>query len=307
MNIKIEITKKQSLPSEGTYKEESVTIFRKNWVLTLLLYTSFICFALKSIAKPARIISLSSALTETVDAFGYGNKIVAADVTSTYPAYVNKIPKVSKNRSVSLEALISFKPDLILAPEGMLSSALQTQLKALKIKYAIVEQEYSVRGASDFIKKVGVALDEVQKGIALAKKMEANVAKALQTVKANTKKSPKVIFIYARGAGTMSVAGKGSSLDAIIKLAGGRNPIQEFSDFKPYTTEALIKANPDVILMFDFGVSSLGGKEAVLKMPGMDLINAGKNKKIVSMDGNLLINFSTRLDQAILGLNQQLK
>ena len=307
MNIKIEITKKQSLPSEGTYKEESVTIFRKNWVLTLLLYTAFICFALESAAKPARIISLSSALTETVDAFGYGNKIVAADVTSTYPAYVNKIPKVSKNRSVSLEALISFKPDLILAPEGMLSPALQTQLKALKIKYTIVEQEYSVRGASDFIKKVGVALDEVQKGIALAKKMEANVAKALQIVKANTKKSPKVIFIYARGAGTMSVAGKGSSLDAIIKLAGGRNPIQEFSDFKPYTTEALIKANPDVILMFDFGVSSLGGKEAVLKMPGMDLINAGKNKKIVSMDGNLLINFSTRLDQAILELNQQLK
>ena len=57
--------------------------------------------------------------------------------------------------------------------------------------------------------------------------------------------------------------------------------------------------NPDVILMFDFGLSSLGGTEAVLKMPGVAQTNAGKNKRIVQMDGELLINFSVRLDQAI--------
>ncbi|MFD1631169.1 heme/hemin ABC transporter substrate-binding protein [Pseudopedobacter beijingensis] len=274
-----------------------------------ILFLLIICLeglSLKA-AKPDRIITLSSALTETVDAFGYGSKIVATDVTSTYPAYVNTLPKVSRNRSVSLESLASFRPDLILAPEGALSQAVQTQLKALKIKYVIIEQEFSVKGATNFIKAIGVALNEPNKGILLAKQMEAEVNKALQTVKTSMKSSPKVVFIYARGTGTMSVAGKGSSLDAIIKLAGGRNPIQEFSEYKPYTTEALVKANPDVILMFDFGISSLGGKDAVLKMPGMNLINAGKNKKIIAMDGNLLINFSTRLSEAILELNKQLR
>lgn len=104
----------------------------------------------------------------------------------------------------------------------------------------------------------------------------------------------------------MSVAGKGSSLDAIISLAGGRNAVQEFNDFKPYITESLVKANPDVILLFDFGLSSLGGTSAVLKMPGMALTNAGKNKRIVQMDGQLLINFSVRLADAIRSLNKLL-
>src|SRR5690606_32566641 len=100
--------------------------------------------------------------------------------------------------------------------------------------------------------------------------------KALQEVELSIKKqpfskTPTVLFIYARGTGTMSVAGKGSSIDEIIKLAGAQNAVQEFADFKPYTTEALVSANPDIILMFDFGLSSLGGKEAMLKLPGVRL------------------------------------
>jgi iron complex transport system substrate-binding protein len=34
---------------------------------------------------------------------------------------------------------------------------------------------------------------------------------------------------------------------------------------------------------------------------------AGKNKRIVQMDGELLINFSVRLDQAIMLLNKKLQ
>ena len=99
----------------------------------------------------------------------------------------------------------------------------------------------------------------------------------------------------------------GMFLDKVfIHLAGGKNAIQDFSDFKPYTTEALVKANPDVILLFDFGLSSLGGKDAVLRMPGVSYTNAGKNKKIIEMDGPLLINFSTRLPEAIKELNARI-
>lgn len=102
------------------------------------------------------------------------------------------------------------------------------------------------------------------------------------------------------------VAGKKSSLDALINLSGGKNAIQEFEDFKPYTTEALVKANPDVILMFDFGLTSLGGLNGILKLPGVGQTTAGKNKRIVQMDPALLSNFSVRLDQAITALNEKL-
>jgi iron complex transport system substrate-binding protein len=251
-----------------------------------------------------RIITLSGALTETVDALGYGTQIVAVDVTSTYPAYINKVPKVSKDRAISAEGIISFAPDLVLAPENAISKSLEYQLKSAKIKVVIIKQEFSAKGAPIFIKQVASALGNPAKGEQLAKQTEISINKALADVKKNPK-SPKVLFLYARGTGVMMVAGKDTSMDAIIKLAGGKNAAQGFSKFKPYTTEALVNANPDIILMFDFGYKSLGGINSILKMPGVMLTNAGKNKKIVEMNGELLINFSARLGEAISELNSK--
>jgi len=265
----------------------------------LLLLT---CYCQVIAAVPKRIVTLSAALTETADVLGFANSIVAVDVTSIYPAYINKLPKVSNNRSVSAEALIAFSPDLVLAPEGSVSKEIQYQLKSAGIRFVSIKQEYSVKGALNFIRQVAAALQVAQKGEVIARQTELKINQALSGVKAKGK-LPKVLFIYARGTGTMMVAGKKSSLAAIINLAGGVNAVNEFEDFKPYTTEALVKANPDVILLFNFGYSSLGGINSILKMPGVAQTSAGKHKKIVQMEPSLLVNFSVRLDQAITELN----
>ena len=269
--------------------------------LLLLLCSSLYVNA----AIPKRIITLSAALTETADALGFGKNIVAVDVTSMYPAFVNKLPKVSNNRSVSAEGLIAFAPDLVLAPEGSVSKEIQYQLKSAGIRFVGIKQEYSVVGALAFIRTVAAALQSASKGEILAKQTEIKIKQSLATIKTGGK-VPKVLFIYARGTGTMLVAGKKTSMDAIITLSGGKNAVQEFNEFKPYTTEALIKADPDVILMFEFGYNSLGGINSILKMPGVGQTKAGKNKKIVQLDADLLVNFSVRLDQAIKALNNQL-
>jgi len=274
---------------------------KKICYLLLLLCSSLYVNA----AIPKRIITLSAALTETADALGFGKNIVAVDVTSMYPAFVNKLPKVSNNRSVSAEGLIAFAPDLVLAPEGSVSKEIQYQLKSAGIRFVGIKQEYSVAGALAFIRTVAAALQSASKGEILAKQTEIKIKQSLATIKTGGK-VPKVLFIYARGTGTMLVAGKKTSMDAIITLSGGKNAVQEFNEFKPYTTEALIKADPDVILMFEFGYNSLGGINSILKMPGVGQTKAGKNKKIVQLDADLLVNFSVRLDQAIKALNNQL-
>ncbi|MBD1423007.1 heme/hemin ABC transporter substrate-binding protein [Sphingobacterium chuzhouense] len=276
----------------------------KKYSLTLFLLTALLFVQ----AAPKRIITLNSALTETVFALGFGSSIVATDVTSESPVMAKKLPKVSKNRSVSSEGLIRFKPDIVLAIEGEVPRAVVQQLGTAGVKVVAIRQQYSIKGALNFIQDVADALGETDRG----KELVGTTQKALQEVELSIKKqpftkTPKVLFIYARGTGTMSVAGKGSSIDEIIKLAGAQNAIQEFADFKPYTTEALVSANPDIILMFDFGLSSLGGKETMLKLPGVRLTSAGKNKRIIQMNGPLLINFSNRLPDAIQELNSAIK
>lgn len=263
-----------------------------------------LCYYSSSAIAPKRIITLSAALTETTDALGFGTQIVAVDVTSIYPAYASKLPRVSQNRVLSAEGIISFSPDLVIAPEGDVSKAIEYQLKSAGIKLVSIKQEYTAAGASKFIRAVAAALEVPQKGEVLVKQLEKNMLESLDLVKKNPK-HPKVLFVYARGTGVMMVAGKNTNMDAMIRLAGGKNAAQGFSNYKPYTTEALVNANPDVILMFDFGYKSLGGINSILKMPGVSLTNAGKNKKVIQMDGELLVSFSVRLPQAIKELNSK--
>src|SRR5690606_4231477 len=276
----------------------------KKYSLMLFLLTAVLFVE----AAPRRIITLNSALTETVFALGFGSSIVTTDVTSESPTTSAKLEKVSKNRSVSSEGLIRYKPDIVLAIEGEVSRAVIQQLRTAGVKFVAIRQQYSSKGALNFIQDVANALDEADRG----KELVNATQKALQEVELSIKKQPftktsTVLFIYARGTGTMSVAGNGSSIDEIRKLAGAQNAVQEVADFKPYTTEALDSANPGIILMFDFGLSSLGGKDAMLKLPGVRLTNAGKNKRIIQMNGPLLINFSSRLPEAIRELHSAMK
>ena len=103
------------------------------------------------------------------------------------------------------------------------------------------------------------------------------------------------------------VAGKETPLHSMIELAGAENAAAELTDFKPLTPEALLTTNPDVILMFDSGLQSLGGVDGLLKVEGIAATNAGKNKKVVSMDGQLLSGFGPRLGEAVVELHNKLQ
>ena len=276
--------------------------------LYIFIFFVSILITLPGIAQEQRIITLSSAITETVFALELGGQIVATDVTSISPKAAADLPRVSQNRAVSAEGVLAFQPTIVLAIEKEVPPAVIQHLQQSGVKFVALRQEFSEKGAYQFIQKIADALAVSKKGEEVVQRTKIAMDRVNQLVKEESagKKKPKVLFIYARGAGAMSVSGKGSSLDGMIELAGGTNAVQEFSDFKPYTTEALVKANPDIILMFDFGVSSLGGEKAILKMPGMRLTEAGKHERILVMNPSLLVNFSTRLPEAVAFLHREL-
>lgn len=104
----------------------------------------------------------------------------------------------------------------------------------------------------------------------------------------------------------MNVSGRGTSADAMIKLAGGQNAVTGYVDYRPLTAEAVIAAAPDVILLLDRGLDDVGGVKGWLKQPGLALTPAGRTRRIVSMDDMLFLSFGPRLGQAVLQLNKLL-
>ena len=250
-------------------------------------------------AETQRIISLNGAVTEIVAALGHEKEIVGVDVTSTYPETVKTTAKDlgHVSRGVTIESIIALKPTVILGTDKDMSPELLAKIKASGVKAQLFTQEFTPEGTKKLIEEVAKAVNNTEYK-ALQDKVDADL-KNVKPVAA----APKVLFIYARGANMMMVSGTNTPVDKVIALAGGKNAITDFEDYKPLTPEALIKGNPDVILMFDSGLQSLGGVENVLKITGVDKTNAGKNKKIIAMDGALLSGFGPRLGEGVTQLN----
>lgn len=248
-----------------------------------------------------RIVSLNGTITEVLFALHADKELVAVDVTSTFPISAEKLPNLGHVRGVTAESILAMKPTDVLCFEDELNPQLKQQLEAAKINVVVFKREFSVESTKQVIREIATWLGEKEKGETLV----AQIDEDLKNTTAFSSK-PKVLFVYARGAGTLMVAGDQTQMTEMIGLAGGQNAVNGFADFKPLTAEAVVAANPDVILMFDSGKSSLSDAGGVMGIPGVQSTTAGKNKAVISMDGQLLSGFGPRVGEAISLLNKEL-
>jgi len=270
--------------------------------LTLILL--FCAAAVHVWAGPGqRIVSANGTLSEILYGLGLEKQLVGVDVTSTYPASLDKIPKIGHNRTIAAEGILTLNPDVIIyTDQSLLLPSVVRQLQSSGKKVVEFKLEYSKEGAIKLIRDVGAYFNAKPQAEKLVKSLQADLMK----LKPNAAPK-KLLFIYARGTGTLMVSGTDTSIDKMITLAGHKNAVSGFTEYKPLTAESLITANPDVLVLFSSGLESLQGIDGLLKVPGVANTNAGKNRKVISMDGQLLTGFGPRLGKAALELSQKVK
>jgi iron complex transport system substrate-binding protein len=244
-----------------------------------------------------RIITAGSAITEIVCALGEGDKIVASDRTSLYPAFIQSLPSIGYRSGISAEGVISLNPTIIIAERDYVDQAVLDQLSSGKIKLVIVEKRSSFEDTKKAIAQVATVLGREKEGKELIASNEAVLEEAKALV-SKTKSAPRVLCVYNRGAATISVAGS-TTFSEILKYAGATNAIPGIDGYKPLNTESLIAADPEYILMVSSGLESIGGIEGAIKIPGVAQTTAGKKKQIVSIESLKLTNFGPRLGEAV--------
>lgn len=253
--------------------------------------------------EAVNIVSLNGAVSEILADLGMESQIVGVDVTSVYPESLKSKTQMGSSHSYNIEGIIANKPSYVISTqERGLSAEQVTQLKQAGINVWMINQEYSVDGTKQLITMLADTFKRQEKGAEIIAKLESDLAAAK-----TSDKKPKVLFIYARGAGTLNVAGKGTPMANIIELANGAPAMGDaFEGFKPLTAEAVVAANPDYILVFDTALKYLEGKEGVLGVNGVANTNAGKNKAVIVMDGLKLSGFGPRMGEAVKELSEQI-
>ncbi|WP_292712021.1 hemin ABC transporter substrate-binding protein [Mesorhizobium sp.] len=251
-----------------------------------------------------RILTLGSDVTEIVDALGAGERIIAVDRGSKYPAAVAQKPNVGYRRQLSVEGLVGLRPDLILAAEDSGPPEAVEVLNSLAIPVVFVPEDNSPQGIERKITLIAAALRLEDKGREVSRRvLDAFRAAADLTAKIPAERRKKVVFFH--GLVRLSAAGAGTAADAIIRYAGGINPMAVVKGYKPASEEKLIEMAPDVILMMSDGK---GGPtaEQVFGTRALSATPAAKTKALIVLDGAYMIGFGPRTADAIRDLAQAL-
>jgi iron complex transport system substrate-binding protein len=255
-----------------------------------------------ALANPPRIISLGGAITETVWALDGGDLVVAVDDSSQYPGEAANLPKVGYYRMISAEGVLSLRPDLILAHQQSGPPEAMTQLERAGARIVRINGTHSIDGCLARVREVGLAIGKTNEANALVDRMEEQLA----SLPPQPDAARGVLFIFARGAGALNVSGTGTAADTMIRLAGGRNVMTEFSGYRPLTAEAVVVADPEVILMTSDGARGMGGVDAVWDLPGIKATTAYQQRRAIVMDDLLLLGFGPRLPEALRTLREKL-
>jgi iron complex transport system substrate-binding protein len=248
---------------------------------------------------PQRIVAIGGAMTEIVFALGEGAHVVAVDTTSLYPwRAVAPLPKVGYLRQLSVEGILSTKPDLILADVDAGPKDVLDQLQSMGAPVAHFHAEHTVDSVVPKIRFVGEALGHQPEAEAMVEAYSADL-EAIKAEVAGLTRHPKVLFLIAAGTTGLRGAGDGTAAGEMIARAGGVNSFAGVSNYKPVSAEAALAANPDAILMMKQSVDEVGGIDAVAMLPALAKLKAAKEKRIIALDGNYMLNFGPRTAHAI--------
>lgn len=247
----------------------------------------------------SRIVSLNGTVTEILHELGLDDNIIGVDISSTYPAEMTQLPNVGYYRALSDEGILGLNPSLIIGEHEAGPRPVMNRLRAAGVDMKLITVDISIDGAVKRIHDVAEAVDRADAGRALEARFLEQLAAAKQSPGLPADQKPRILGVYARGAGLSMVGGTNTPFDVVIQEAGGVNAASSLKSFQPLTPEALAVSEADVILIPEGGLAALGGEEGLFAFPGMNQTPAGKHRRVIVYDDLLVTGLGPRLPALI--------
>lgn len=248
----------------------------------------------------ARIIPLDGDLAEIVFALGLGDRVVATDISATFPAEADALPEIGYQRALSAEPIAAFEPTVVLATELAGPPETLDELERLGIEVVMIDTSSTVGEPAAKVRSVATALGVTDVGERLALDIEAGIEAARERV-AGLPTSPRLLALYLRGENVQLVLGEGSGIDWIIEFVGAVDVADELgvNDSAPLSSEAIVAAAPEVILVPSGGLESVGGVDGLLAIPGIAETPAGRDRRILAYEDQYLLGNGPRTPQLL--------
>jgi iron complex transport system substrate-binding protein len=254
-----------------------------------------------------RIIPVDGDLAEIVFALGLGDRVVATDLSATYPPEVDRVPDIGYQRALSPEPIAAFEPTVVLATD--LAQPVETleQLRDLGIPVVVINREFTLDGPARKVMAVAEALGVPDRGLVLANAMEAELDVALERAAAVADR-PRTLVLYLRGEQTQLIFGAGTGVDVFLPAVGATDVAAELGveGTRQLTAEAVLEAAPEVLIVTTTGLASVGGLEGFLAIPGIARTPAGETGRVLVYEDQFLLGLGPRFGRLVARLTADL-
>jgi len=250
-----------------------------------------------------RIVSLSPATTEILFALGLDDEIVGVTTFCDYPLRAKSKDKIGSFSRPSIEKIMSLKPDLIVAT-GLEQAATVAKLKQLGLN-VFVCYPATLSELWTAMAGLGELTHTRAAAHAVISQMTARIALIQEKIKHIPQEQRPKVFVEISHNPLMT-AGKGSYIDELLTLAGGRNIAQDTP--RPYSyfnVEQVVVRNPDCIILAY--MADKNAPNTFRHRLGWEMISAVKNKRVYNdIDPALFLRPGPRLVEGLESIYKRL-
>jgi iron complex transport system substrate-binding protein len=252
-----------------------------------------------AVAAPSRVVTLSPLISEWVgELLGCESAIrVVAGVSeySDFPACLAGKPSVGPYHQVSIEKIVSLRPDLVLASEEYNREAI-VRLRALGVRVEVLPKERFLTMPS-WIERLGEVLGAAKQ----AKKQSTLWLEGVREFSARKSRS-RSVFIEVQHDPLVTV-GAGSFLDEAFGAVGLLNVFHDHREGYPRVSrEAVLKADPEEIHILDLRGREREFEESRKSWARFPTLKAVRGGRILRLRGEDFARCTPRLLRALKGL-----
>lgn len=262
-----------------------------------------------------RVISVGSAVTETVYALGMEQHLVGRDQTSVWPQTAEKLPDVGYLRNLALEGILSLTPDLVIASHDAGPPHVIDGLRNAGVDVVVVSTGPSWEQGKAGIIQIGSELNSEKIAASIIQSAEQNLALVDQNARAASKagnQPASILFLLAEGPSGWLAAGAETRADTLINAVHARNVMANVSGYRPLSAEAILALSPDAILvashaLVDQRSGAQKGLEQALQDAGLDIVPAVKNGRTFALDAAKFLTLGPRFGSSVEELSLMLE
>ncbi|WP_315638049.1 MULTISPECIES: ABC transporter substrate-binding protein [Microbacterium] len=259
-------------------------------------------------------IDISGTIAATVFALGLGDQVVGRDASTQFPGTEDLSVVTKTGHTLNPEAILELAPSVVLTDTTIGPKEVRQQLRDAGIAVVVISSDRRIDTTDALVTEIATALGVPTRGAALIARLDAELDAAIAEIAAVTPPAEadraRILFLYVRGsANAYYIFGEDSGADSLIDAVGGVDVAEEigWEGMKPMTAEALVAAQPDVLVMMTDGLESVGGVDGLIeRIPAIAETPAGAHRRVIDMADAEILSFGPRSADVISALARAL-